>query len=154
MGIYTHTSFSRLCPGSKHTHELEEWQSATCTLRRLSHCLTGALFGYSVGFMGGTLVLPSFLRHFRLDGLSSSQLAAAQANIVSAWLVGAFLGVPMGMPICSRWGRKPCVRISAISCLLGTVVQLIHINAGIAVFNIGRMLNGLGVGIGTLASPM
>ncbi|KAL2354349.1 hypothetical protein BJ546DRAFT_1061361 [Cryomyces antarcticus] len=50
-------------------------------------CLTAALFGYSVGFIGGVLVLPSFLHHFHLDTLLPHDLAAAQARIVTVWLV-------------------------------------------------------------------
>ena len=46
-------------------------------------CLTASLFGYSVGFIGGVLVLPSFLRSFRLDDLPAGELAAAESQIVT-----------------------------------------------------------------------
>ena len=72
------------------------------------HGIVRALFGYSVGFIGGVLVLPSFLHHFHLDELPAKSLADATAATVSAWLVGAVLGVPLGMPVCSRLGRKNC----------------------------------------------
>lgn len=117
-------------------------------------CLTAALFGYSVGFIGGVLVLPSFLRHFHLDGLLPPDLAAAQANIVTIWLVGAFFGVPLGMPICSRWGRRLCLSFSALLYVLGAALQLVNHGGGLGLFKAGRLLNGLGVGAGTLVSPM
>jgi MFS family permease len=119
-------------------------------------CLTAALFGYSVGFIGGLLVLPSFLTHFHLDSLNSSQLAIAQARIVSIWLFGALLGVPLGMPVCSRLGRKYCLLFSAVLYVLGAGLQLVDVggNGDVTVFEAGRFLNGLGVGVGTLVSPL
>lgn len=115
--------------------------------------MTGALFGYSVGFIGGVLVLPSFLRHFHLDELPAKSLANATAATVSAWLVGAVLGVPLGMPVCSRLGRKNCLCFSAALYVLGAGLQLVG-GLGISLFDVGRLLNGLGVGAGTLVSPM
>jgi MFS family permease len=117
-------------------------------------CLTASLFGCFVGFIGGVLVLPSFLRSFRLDDLPARELAAAESQIVTLWPVGAFLGVPLGMPICSRLGRKICLLFSAMLYVLGPAVQLAIANGSLAVFEAGRLLNGLGVGAGTLASPI
>jgi MFS family permease len=117
-------------------------------------CLTAALFGYSVGFIGGVLVLPSFLHHFHLDTLSPPALAIAQSRIVSVWLLGALFGVPLGMPVCSRWGRKKCLAFSASLYVLGSALQLVNMNGNLMVFEAGRLFNGLGVGAGTLVSPM
>jgi MFS family permease len=117
-------------------------------------CLTGALFGYSVGFIGGILVLPSFLHDFSLGTLPKEKLAAAISGTVSAWLVGALIGVPLGMPVCSRWGRRSCLALSALLYVLGTAIQICSISGSLALFDFGRLLNGLGVGAGTLVSPM
>jgi MFS family permease len=116
-------------------------------------CLSGALFGYSVGFIGGILVLPSFLHHFHLDELPAEVLASATSATVSAWLVGALIGVPLGMPVCSRLGRRYCLWFCAVLYVLGAGLQLVG-NIGVEVFDLGRLLNGLGVGVGTLVSPM
>lgn len=115
--------------------------------------LTAALFGYSVGFIGGIIILPSFLSHFSLSHLSPSALASTQAQIITSWLVGALFGVPLGMPFCSRFGRKGCLLFSAVLYVLGAALQLCDIG-GIGGFEIGRALNGLGVGVGTLGGPM
>lgn len=121
-------------------------------------CMTAGLFGYSVGFVGGVLVLPSFLRHFDLTHLSPSASAAAQSRIVLIWLVGAFLGVPLGIPACSRLGRRVCLNLSALLYVSGAAMQLIDGNMSpektLIVFEAGRFINGLGVGTGTLVSPM
>jgi len=125
------------------------WFAASVALQ------TGATFGYSVGFVGGLLVLPSFLRHFHLDDVSPHELAHAQSAVVSSWIVGAFFGVPAGIPICSRYGRKPCLMFCAVMYLLGTVLQAVNASwASIGVFELGRLLNGFGVGAGTLVSPI
>lgn len=115
---------------------------------------TGATFGYSVGFVGGVLVLPSFLRHFHLDSAPAHELARAQSAIVSSWIVGAFFGVPTGIPICSRYGRKTCLMFCATLYLLGAILQTINAGSSIGLFELGRFLNGFGVGAGTLVSPI
>lgn len=115
---------------------------------------TGALFGYSVGFVGGLLVLPSFLRHFHLDSLPPSELARSQSLIVSSWIIGALFGVPTGIPICSRLGRKACLVFSASVYVLGAILQVINAGSALWLFEVGRFLNGYGVGAGTLVSPI
>jgi MFS family permease len=115
--------------------------------------MTASLFGYSVGFIGGIIVLPSFLTHYQLSTLPPSQLASAQARIVSLWLLGALFGVLLGMPITSRLGRKPALFLSATLYVVGSALQLVDLG-GLATFELGRGVNGLGVGCGTLVSPM
>jgi MFS family permease len=117
-------------------------------------CLTGALFGYSVGFIGGVLVLPSFLHHFRLDELLPGPLASARSLIVTSWLLGAMFGVPLGIPVCNRLGRRSCLALCGILYISGVAIQLIDGGASLALFDVGRVLNGMGVGVGTLVSPM
>lgn len=117
-------------------------------------CMTGALFGYSVGFIGGVLVLPSFLHHFGLDQLPPQELASAQSKIVSSWLIGCVIGVPLSVPVCSKYGRRLCISFSASLYILGALLQLLDVNKLLGVFQLGRLLNGIGVGAGTLVSPL
>ena len=133
------------------------WRShptVTCTSLPAVACLTGALFGYSVGFIGGILVLPSFLHHFHLDELAPGALASATSGTVTAWLVGALVGVPIGVPACSRWGRRSCLVLCAVLYVLGASLQLVDVGGSLPLFDAGRLLNGIGVGAGTLVSPM
>ena len=116
-------------------------------------CLTAALFGYSVGFIGGVLVLPSFHRSFELKDLPAHTLASVESQIITLWLLGALLGVPLGMPVCSRLGRRSCILFSAVLYVLGAGMQVAS-RANLGVFEAGRFLNGLGVGAGTLAAPI
>lgn len=117
-------------------------------------CMTGALFGYSVGFIGGVLVLPSFLHHFRLDQLPSQDVASAQSKIVSSWLIGCVVGVPLSVPVCSKFGRRLCINFSAGLYIIGALLQLIDVHRSLTIFQLGRFLNGVGVGAGTLVSPI
>ncbi|GAB7355669.1 hypothetical protein MBLNU459_g6376t3 [Dothideomycetes sp. NU459] len=121
-------------------------------------CMTASLFGYSVGFIGGVLVLPSFLRHFDLLNLSPSEFASTQARVVLIWLTGAFLGVPLGIPTCQRLGRRTCLNLSAMLYVIGAGMQLINADVSAAksltLFEVARFISGLGVGAGTLVSPM
>ncbi|KAK5119419.1 hypothetical protein LTR85_007519 [Meristemomyces frigidus] len=116
-------------------------------------CLTAALFGYSVGFIGGEIVLPSFLAHFHLNHLSDRDLASARSWSVTAWIVGALAGVPIGMPVCSRLGRRLCLQFSAVLYVVGATVQVFS-SGNMALFEAGRLINGMGVGAGTLVSPI
>jgi MFS family permease len=117
-------------------------------------CLTGTLFGYSVGFIGGILVLPSFMHHFHLDSIPKHARAAATAGTITTWLIGTLFGVPIGMYVCSRWGRKACLGACAFVYLLGATVQVGEFGGSLAAFDAGRWINGVGVGAGTLVSPM
>ncbi|KAJ9661619.1 hypothetical protein H2198_001795 [Neophaeococcomyces mojaviensis] len=117
-------------------------------------CMTGALFGYSVGFIGGILVLPSFLHHFHLDLLPAQDVASAQSKIVSSWLAGCVIGVPLSVPVCSKYGRKLCIIFSASLYIVGALMQLLDVHNLLSVFQLGRLLNGIGTGAGTLVSPL
>lgn len=123
-------------------------------LAALVACLTGALFGYSIGFIGGILVLPAFLRHFQLEELPAEKLASATSGTVTIWLVGALFGVLFGMPVCSRVGRKGCLIFAAGLYIVGAALQLGNVGCSLVQFDAGRLLNGLGVGAGSLVSPM
>ncbi|KAK5084593.1 hypothetical protein LTR05_005671 [Lithohypha guttulata] len=117
-------------------------------------CMTGALFGYSVGFIGGILVLPSLLHHFSLDALPAKEIASAQSRLVSSWLVGCVIGVPLSVPVATKFGRKVSIIISASLYTTGAVLQFIDVHNSLLVFQLGRLVNGIGVGAGTLVSPL
>ena len=116
-------------------------------------CLTAGLFGYSVGFIGGEIVLPSFLSNFQLDDVSPSELASARSATVAIWIFGALIGVPIGMPVCSRFGKRLCLQFAAVLYVLGAILQVFSFGS-LTLFDIGRLVNGMGVGAGTLASPI
>lgn len=115
---------------------------------------TAAMFGYGVSYIGGLLVLPSFNRRFALNDLSKYDLANTQSVVVAIWLVGALLGVISAMPVCSHLGRQKCLLFCAIISVIGAALQLIPSGRGMVNFDTGRLLNGIGVGAGTLVAPL
>ncbi|KAF1356390.1 hypothetical protein BDV97DRAFT_7428 [Delphinella strobiligena] len=120
-------------------------------------CLTAALF-LLCRVSGDVLVLPSFLAYFELLGFSPAASAAAQARIVLVWLVGAFLGVPCGIPAASGLGRS-CLRSSAARYIVDVVMQSAEFAFGeselwLLIFEVGRFVSGVEVGVGTFVSPI
>lgn len=116
-------------------------------------CLSSGLLGYSMGFIGGEIVLPSFLASFNLEGISESDLAVARSISVTAWIVGALIGVPTAMPVCSNFGRRLCLQFSAVVYVAGAVLQLFSAD-NLNLFEAGRLVNGAGIGAATLALPL
>lgn len=122
---------------------------------------TAWMFGYGTGYIGGILVLPSFSRHFDLDGRSPHDRAAVQSLIVSIWHLGAFLGVLCALPVCAHLGRRRCLVVCAAIYTAGVVFQLLsaigpesNVAVNLGLFELGRLLNGAGVGVGTLVAPL
>ena len=65
------------------------------------------------------------------------------------------------MPVCGSWGRRSCLRVSGCLYVLGAGLQVLDFGAwggggGLSLrgFEIGRWVNGVGVGVGTLGSPL
>lgn len=114
-----------------------QWDHKIDSSRSVDSLPYNGALGYSVGFIGRILVLPSFLQHFAVDTLSSQDLAAAQSFIVSVWLLGALIGVPLGMPVCSIFGNKRCLQFSAVLYVLGSVLHLVDVNKGLVMFEAG-----------------
>lgn len=112
------------------------------------------MFGYGTGYIGGVLALPSFNHYFGLDQLSETSRSTVGSFIVSLWLLGALLGVVCAIPVCSRLGRQRGLTLCAVAYTLGAMLQAVQINRSILLFNIGRLLNGVGVGVGTLVTPI
>ncbi|KAK3682001.1 hypothetical protein LTR37_020679 [Vermiconidia calcicola] len=119
----------------------------------LISCFSSGLLGYSMGFIGGEIVLPSFLSSFHLEHLSAKDLALARSFSVTAWIVGALVGVPAAMPVCSKFGRRLCLQFSAVLYVIGAVLQLFSKNE-LKLFEVGRLVNGMGTGAATLALPL
>jgi len=140
------------------------WRIESATVAPPEYCICGTdelpakhllqcLFGYAVGFIGGEIVLPSFISTFPLDHLPPSQLASARLLAVTAWIVGALAGVPLGKPVCSGLGRRLCLQFAAVLYIIGAALEVFSCGK-LWLFDVGRFVNGTGVGVGTLVSPI
>ncbi|CAK7233759.1 hypothetical protein SBRCBS47491_008720 [Sporothrix bragantina] len=119
---------------------------------------TAWMFGYGTGYIGGILVLPSFSHHFHLH---PHDRAGVQSLIISIWLLGAFFGVLCAQPVCARLGRRRCLVVCAAIYTAGVVFQLLSVTepessvtVNLIIFELGRLLSGAGVGVGTLVAPL
>jgi len=125
----------------------------------------GFLFGYDLVIISGAQILLE--KQFHLKGFA---LGFATTSAILGCVAGPFLGGWM----CDKFGRKNTMIISAALFTLGTIGTVVppsHIfwhlhlnlfwrvidqerNLGLDLFNLFRILGGIGVGLCSLASPM
>lgn len=103
----------------------------------------GFLFGYDLVIISGAQLYLE--EYFQLD---ESALGFATASAI----IGCIIGPIVGMWLCDHWGRKTtlfvCAFLLAVSAI-GTAIP-----PDITVFNIFRIVGGVGVGLASVASPM
>ncbi|KAH6976162.1 hypothetical protein BKA56DRAFT_488860 [Ilyonectria sp. MPI-CAGE-AT-0026] len=115
-------------------------------------CFAGALFGVDAGIIGGVLVMPDFKREFGLDERPPSAAADLSGNLVTTMQAGAVAGALVCSPFADRWGRKPALLAVAITGLIGGLMQAFSYGH-FSVFYIGRFVEGIGLGAGTMLAP-
>jgi len=103
----------------------------------------GFLFGYDLDIIAGAAI---FIRaHF---ALSPAQFGFA----VSSAILGCIVGPSFGAWLCDWTGRKSTLVISGVLFGIGAIGAAL---AGtISIFNLFRIVGGLGVGLSSLAAPL
>ncbi|KAM5343755.1 hypothetical protein ACJ41O_012292 [Fusarium nematophilum] len=117
-----------------------------------SACFAGALFGVDAGIIGGVLAMPDFKREFGLDTRPPSAAADLSGNLVTTMQAGAVAGALISSPFADRKGRKPALLAVAITGLIGGLMQAFSYGH-LSVFYIGRFVEGIGLGAGTMLAP-
>ncbi|KAF7551242.1 hypothetical protein G7Z17_g5164 [Cylindrodendrum hubeiense] len=117
-----------------------------------SACFAGALFGVDAGIIGGVLVMPDFQREFGLDTRPPSAAADLSGNLVTTMQAGAVAGALISSPFADRKGRKPALLAVAVTGLVGGLMQAFSYGH-LSVFYIGRFIEGIGLGAGTMLAP-
>ncbi|KAI5458839.1 hypothetical protein BGZ63DRAFT_362069 [Mariannaea sp. PMI_226] len=117
-----------------------------------SACFAGALFGVDAGIIGGVIVMPDFKREFGFENQPSSAVANLSGNLVTTMQAGAVAGALISSPLADRKGRKPALLAVAITGLIGGLMQAFSYGH-LSVFYIGRFIEGLGLGAGTMLAP-
>jgi len=105
--------------------------------------LGGFLYGFDIGVIAGALV---FLK--KDLAISSNQASL----IVAAVLGGGSLATLFSGPFADRFGRRFSINLSAVVFIIGTIV-LIY-STSFAHIMIGRLIQGVGVGIITIVVPL
>ncbi|KAL4732049.1 hypothetical protein ACLX1H_001056 [Fusarium chlamydosporum] len=129
--------------------EIYNWRVIALTA---SACFAGALFGVDAGIIGGVLAMPDFKREFGLDKRSDQAAADLAGNLVTTMQAGAIAGALLSSPFADRKGRKPALLLVAVTGVVGGLLQAFsygHLSA----FYIGRFIEGLGLGAGTMLAP-
>jgi sugar porter (SP) family MFS transporter len=117
-----------------------------------SACFAGALFGVDAGIIGGVLVMPDFKREFGLDQKDKNALANLSGNLVTTMQAGAVAGALLSSPFADRKGRKPALIAVAVTGFIGGLMQAFSYGH-FSVFYIGRFVEGIGLGAGTMLAP-
>jgi len=105
--------------------------------------IAGFLFGYDLVIISGAAI---FIRdHF---SLSPSQFGFAVSSAILGCIAGPFLGAGL----CDWVGRKSTLMLSGVLFAVGAIGAALA--GSIGIFNLFRIVGGLGVGVSSLAAPM
>ena len=102
----------------------------------LTAALGGFLFGFDTGVIGGAM--PSLEKHFQMD---ARQLGFAVASV----FIGSIMGGIIGGKLSDMFGRKRILILIGFCFLLSAFLTAFA--DSIFVFNIGRLIGGVGIGI-------
>ena len=105
--------------------------------------LGGFLFGYGLNLTGSAMIFMKDQFH-----LSDPQIGFAMASAI----IGCMLGPIIGGFLSDRVGRKKSLFIAAVLFIVGSVGTAAP--QTIEVFNIFRIIGGLGIGLSSVVSPM
>jgi len=105
--------------------------------------IAGFLFGYDGSILGGTIL---FMKHqFNLD-------PAGVGLVMTSSTIGCIAGPFLGGWMCDKIGREKTILASAA--LLGVGALMTAIASTMEIFNIFRIVGGLGIGLGSIAAPL
>lgn len=103
----------------------------------------GFLFGYDISIISGAVIFMK--QEFNLSG-------ASLGFVMSSAQIGCIFGAMLGGTICDMFGRKKALFFS--SALFGLSTIFTAFAPSIGVFNVFRIVGGLGVGLASIVSPM
>ncbi|KAJ5709540.1 hypothetical protein N7493_009831 [Penicillium malachiteum] len=146
MGIL---SFVEDRPTPKAVYNWRVW-----LLAAVASC-TSCMIGYDSAFIGTTIDLPSFKSEFGFYSMTSSHLSMISENIVSIYQAGSFFGAIFAYPIGFYWGRRIGLLMAGLVFVLGAGMMLgANGDRGLGLIYAGRVLAGLGVGMGSNMAPI
>ncbi|KAK0250903.1 hypothetical protein LTR01_001420 [Friedmanniomyces endolithicus] len=109
--------------------------------------LSGFLFGYDTGIVGGVLTLQSYKNDFRFT--NNTKVSAIMVSVQNAGAFVAALGV---FAVSERFGRRKTIMGAMCLFCTGVILQVIPSHS-LACFYLGRIIAGFGLGAGTAVSP-
>jgi SP family arabinose:H+ symporter-like MFS transporter len=103
----------------------------------------GFLFGYDLAVMSGANIFLREQYHLTDAGFAFTTMSA---------LLGCVLGPFLGGWLCDRFGREKTLFIAGIFLAVSAILTAIAWN--MTIFNIFRIIGGVGVGLCSIAAPM
>ncbi|OWB75009.1 hypothetical protein B5S31_g4854 [[Candida] boidinii] len=108
--------------------------------------ISGFMFGYDTGYISSVLVIMK-------DELGGKELTILEKEyITSATSFGALIGSLFAGLLADITGRKPVIILCNILFIIGGLCQYYSVTVTLMI--IGRFVQGLGVGCGSLVSPL
>ncbi|KAL2150926.1 hypothetical protein VTH82DRAFT_6024 [Thermothelomyces myriococcoides] len=118
-----------------------------------SACFGAMSFGWDSSVIGGVIVLPPFIKDFKLGDPNSEAAANLSANIVSTLQAGCFLGSLIASPMTDRFGRKWCLIGVSLIIIVGIIMQAAA-SGILGPMYAGRFIAGVGVGAASTINPI
>ncbi|KAK4054712.1 hypothetical protein OIV83_000636 [Microbotryomycetes sp. JL201] len=144
-------------PAPGHVEPPPETMNFRILLVALVGLSAASLFGYDLGFVGGTVALPSFIEDFGYKGRSAEDLAAFQSNVIAVFQAGCVFGCLFTAPLSDRLGRKPTLMLTSFIYIVGCVFMTVA-GAGSAdahaLLIVGRIVTGWAVGASSMLAPV
>ncbi|KAH8692594.1 putative MFS glucose transporter [Talaromyces proteolyticus] len=120
----------------------------------------GSLFGFDIASMSAQLAMPAYNCYFNQgphgppfdDEECSGPTALHQGGITAAMPAGSWLGALISGPLSDRVGRKTSIMIGCVIWMVGST--LICASQNIGMLCVGRVINGLAVGIESAQVPV
>ncbi|KAI8801840.1 MFS monosaccharide transporter [Cladochytrium replicatum] len=114
----------------------------------------GFLFGYDTGTISGIIAMDPWLRKFGVQASDGTYFLPStdKSLVVSILALGEFIGALAGAPVSDSLGRKYGISVACIVFSIGVAMQTAGTN--LAVFIVGRVIAGLGVGLISCLVPL
>ncbi|KFZ16138.1 hypothetical protein V501_02371 [Pseudogymnoascus sp. VKM F-4519 (FW-2642)] len=111
-------------------------------------------YGFNAAIIGSVYGLPSFLEYFHIEltGPNSSygtQITGATNGLFAG---GGMIGCMIVPWLADKFGRKVGIQMICVLCIVSAIIQGASVH--IAMFLVGRFLNGVGVGMIDVIVPI
>ncbi|GAM86371.1 hypothetical protein ANO11243_043850 [Dothideomycetidae sp. 11243] len=117
----------------------------------------GGLFGFDISSMSALITTQAYLCYFNQQGHDKTGLclgprSSVQGGITASMAGGSWLGALISGFLSDRLGRKTAIQIGAVIWVIGSII--VSASQGIGMLIVGRLINGLCVGICSAQVPV
>lgn len=108
-------------------------------------------YGYNSSVFAGVIGLPAFYAYFDIDATSNSG-AAYLGALNGVYLAGGAIGAWTFAWLADKLGRKICIQVICAICIVTAAIQCGSVH--IAMLLVGRLVNGVGIGMVNSCVPV